>query len=941
MRANLSALLGLVIPSVVLTASGCVELPESGSAESPSFYSPQVAPTVQILSPSVGEVLTAGESWQLIGQVADPDGSRSELSATWSWNGEPICSDVVPQPDGRVFCRTTGTSGTGELALSVVDADGLSSEAILDVTVEPGPAPSISFQASDSQKIYSDSEAVFEGQISGEGPLSLSISSSVDGSGVFSIDLDDDGSFEATATLSEGEHVITATVTDGLGNTSNLGTSVYVDGPNTAPSCVVLAPDSDDRTTTGDYTSLSGVVDDDDVGPAALTVLWSSSVDGLLGQGELDPATGLVSLTTALSAGVHELTLTVYDEKGADCQDTISHVVGQPPTVSVTGPTTFLNEGDLASFAAEVTGAVPGTEVSWSVGGVSLGSSYTDLDGYSAFETTGLPSGENVVVAQVTDNNGWTGVGGWEVDVNGLPTAPELSGGGAFASDIDLVAVEVTPSIDPEGGPVLETYEWYINGARVSGQSGLTLPASETTRGDEVLLRAYGNDGFANGPAAEVSFTVENAEPTISFVSISPASPSSADPVLCNVTVADADGDAVGTEYLWVVDERLVGTGQTLQPGSYPSGSTLQCFAGAMDDYGVSTAISAGVTVRPSAPRLIGLHLNTAAADVTTRLSAEFETVDYDKDTVSVEYSWSVNGSPVGNSTELTAAHGFAAGDLVSVTVTPVDTFHRGVSSTASIVIGNAAPEAATAAFESEVTRPGDDLVCVIDSPAVDPDGDPITYSFIWMNGDEMWTGAVADTYEAGDTIEGANIEEGDRWMCVVESSDGEEARTSMAHRVVQGELVGTTFEFTAADLAGASDTCSGMEAVADGSLVAADTGMTYISLPISKEMLQDAVEVSVEVEAAACNAAEGAIGTFQWAIVDESLSGAMASGSSDLTAPSGCTCPSTGEVLDLASEVEMSDQLGEQFMVFTIDADSFGFIEDVNGNVVSVTVWK
>ena len=69
MRAIQTVRFSLLIPSVVLAAVGCADLPASKSMAVPTLYNPEIAPDATILYPSVGDALTAGETVELVGMV--------------------------------------------------------------------------------------------------------------------------------------------------------------------------------------------------------------------------------------------------------------------------------------------------------------------------------------------------------------------------------------------------------------------------------------------------------------------------------------------------------------------------------------------------------------------------------------------------------------------------------------------------------------------------------------------------------------------------------------------------------------------------------------------------------------------------------------------------------------------------------------------------------
>ncbi|HMV65210.1 MAG TPA: MopE-related protein, partial [Myxococcota bacterium] len=63
-------------------------------------------------------------------------------------------------------------------------------------------------------------------------------------------------------------------------------------------------------------------------------------------------------------------------------------------------------------------------------------------------------------------------------------------------------------------------------------------------------------------------------------------------------------------------------------------------------------------------------------------------------------------------------------------------------------------------------------LECVVATPAVDPDGDAITYVTTWYKDGVLYTGTATSTTRPGDTVPGSAITQG-TWTCSVQASDG------------------------------------------------------------------------------------------------------------------------------------------------------------------------
>jgi hypothetical protein len=141
---------------------------------------------------------------------------------------------------------------------------------------------------------------------------------------------------------------------------------------------------------------------------------------------------------------------------------------------------------------------------------------------------------------------------------------------------------------------------------------------------------------------------------------------------------------------------------------------------------------------------------------------------DLDGDPVSYEYSWSVDGVE----TEITGDTVEAGRTLMleewTVTVTPTDGKDPGPPAVASIRVGNQAPSAPGLALTPTDAIEGETLTLVIDPPAIDPDGDPITTTITWYD-DEAAVPWLQDLIE----MDGRYVDDGDEIRVVVSVTDG------------------------------------------------------------------------------------------------------------------------------------------------------------------------
>ena len=87
-----------------------------------------------------------------------------------------------------------------------------------------------------------------------------------------------------------------------------------------------------------------------------LAVTWISDKDGELSSGMADASGTYVFDTSTMSLNTHQITMTVTDEMGLQCTDTIQYSIGTPPTIILQQPyvNTLINEGDEQVFSAIV-----------------------------------------------------------------------------------------------------------------------------------------------------------------------------------------------------------------------------------------------------------------------------------------------------------------------------------------------------------------------------------------------------------------------------------------------------------------------------------------------------------------------------------------------------------------------------------------------------------
>ncbi len=274
---------------------------------------------------------------------------------------------------------------------------------------------------------------------------------------------------------------------------------------------------------------------------------------------------------------------------------------------------------------------------------------------------------------------------------NTVPTAGTATVRPAAPSTNDVVKADAAGFADSDGDALTYRYQWFRNGAAISGATSRTLDLSQPGNGDlgdniEVEIRAV-DPGGATSPAARGGRTVSgtNSTPVEGTVALAPASPKTGDTVTATPsTFRDPDGDPLTYQYRWFRNGTAISgaTSPTLnlaQAGNGDRGDAIRVDVTASDNHGAtSDAASANATVANSAPAAGTVDVKPDAPtsdDMVTATVSGFS--DADADALSYRYQWFRNGTAIGGASartlDLSQAGNGDPGDRIDVDVTALD----------------------------------------------------------------------------------------------------------------------------------------------------------------------------------------------------------------------------------------------------------------------------
>ncbi len=274
-----------------------------------------------------------------------PGSTTSEAQVTFAGHAAPadpldsVALTVAGQPvsvgsDGSFSTSVALVEGANFIALSAVDGYLLHTDVSVSVTRTstaqdagtpdaggggPPAAPTISLDAPAAGAVLSAASIAVSGSITGGTPP---LAVTVDGSAVALVG----SAFSTSIAPAEGDHTITATVTDGDGRTATAERVIHVD--RTPPLLTITSPAS--TPTLADFTpyTVQGTVSD-------------QNLDAVLVQGsQVTVAGGSFSAQVPLQLGDNDVTVLARDLAGNQTTSVVRLTVGRlAPTVTVVTPT--------------------------------------------------------------------------------------------------------------------------------------------------------------------------------------------------------------------------------------------------------------------------------------------------------------------------------------------------------------------------------------------------------------------------------------------------------------------------------------------------------------------------------------------------------------------------------------------------------------------------
>ena len=759
------------------------------------------APVIVIDTPRSDGFYYVDRPLNLRSRVSDTEDHPQDLRVFWAVeDGVGLAEGLEPDAEGVTTIERGFEIGRHVLQARVVDTHGNIGTAGVAVEVGgPNQPPDCAILSPLDGAVVPhgpDLELLAEATDPNvPGPvLAVSFSSDVDGP-LGDATPDDDGDVALTApTLSVGAHELTLVVVDDLGLDCTDRVDIVVDEP---PVAEITAPTATTPASSNLALVLGGLATDREDANEDLTVEWFSDREGLVADKAAEPSGVLDDevLPDTLVGGAHLITLEVTDSIGSTATDSVTILVNGAPNAPVAalgppGPTT------LDTLTASV--ATPANDpendpltyaYSWTIDGVPAPA----YDGLQSIPDTATSKAETwQVLIRAFDGQTYGPPGTADVIIDNTPPV----GGSATASPTlgttaTTFSLTTTGWQDVDGDPEGYLYQWVVSGAAVAGATSATfVPGTSAVAGDPLHCELTPWDGADIGPMFLSAPAFINVPAAPTAVTVTPTPGYEDTPLQAAYTGGvDPEGASTTVAYQWYRDNATI-------PPTAIAGATTAALTGAdfdhFDDVWVGVTIDDGTEVGPEVlsnvvPILNTVPAATAPAVVPAILYTETQATcatgvitDPDPDAVTWEYEWLVQPVGVIGGTVVATTAGldggaiqtgtatfFDRGDSVWCRARPHDGWDYGAwQESTHLTVANSPPLAPVVDITPDVPGVLNDLTCLATTPAIDPDGDPVSTA-------RFWTRNGQSVLQTGQTIDESLTFVNDLWTCSMNGHDG------------------------------------------------------------------------------------------------------------------------------------------------------------------------
>jgi formylglycine-generating enzyme required for sulfatase activity len=783
---------------LTMAIGGCV-------GTEPAIKTYNAAPTFQIQSHGEAHVFEEGENIQFYGIASDTNNLSEDLLVSWYSDQEMLCDWTVPDPSGVARCDVVITDSYSIISAQVVDVFQASGRDEINIIVEQGSAPLASIISPNDGDLYfqgdNASSITFIGQVNDleeeSGDLDIVWTSSLDGDLDLELTVTESGEISDSLTidnLSLGNHVLTLQATDKTGKIGSSRVEFQILPPNQRPTCEILSPSDLNIISAHETLILSGKSLDEDQLSESLNIVWKSDIDGDIGVSTADSQGDFLLPLENLSLGNHNITLSVTDQYGLECSDQVFITINVPPNISILEPTTGSrsNIGDLIYFDLLIQDEEDpfssiSTTITSSLDDV-LTTQYPDENGTISFNSAALSAGQHNISVTATDSANFSSVANIQLYINTPPDEPIIYISPVIADTTSDLQASINIPNDIDGDTVSVDIEWYKN-EQIFPNNGVSIPSSETQKGDIWTLQAIAHDGLASSSQVTQSVIIQNSLPQINSITVSSTSPALGDTLTCSVTASDVDiidqsnleisyvwedqqGDSLSTDQSIIVNQLVAVSGE------------IYCRVSVSDGSNVVTDISEPVLFPNLPPQIDSLFITGSLLN-DSLLQCTVTASDPDNNDLDYNYVWSnlTTNQILSSNTDTVQLDPSIANpmDNISCEATVLDTYGFSDSQSQIVSLNNRSPSVNLTLSPIDALV-GDIVSCI--ATAEDEDGDVVSIDILWYKQDDLGNQQILGSSEI---LSLTSVNANDQVFCEATVTDEYSISTSETQSLIVG----------------------------------------------------------------------------------------------------------------------------------------------------------
>ena len=304
-----------------------------------------------------------------------------------------------------------------------------------------------------------------------------------------------------------------------------------------------------------------------------------------------------------------------------------------------------------------------------------------------------------MIVCTVTVEDGYDGTASDSAEVVIGNTAPVIGSTTITPEEpysYDSLTCAASEISDLDLDEVTISYEWSIDG-EVQAETSDTL-AGPFSVNAVIDCQITPNDGLVDGISVGDEVTINNTDPVMDTIAISPESDIEANTLMtCEATASDLDNEALTITYAWTkADGTVLGSEAELQLDTtiVPPDDEVVCTATVTDPHGAVASLEQSGTVLNTEPVVDSAAEIAGDATTTSSLTCAASFSDLNDGTLTPTYSWTnQSGTELGTAdTYVIAASETETGDELTCTASVEDANGATASSAASVTIANTPP---------------------------------------------------------------------------------------------------------------------------------------------------------------------------------------------------------------------------------------------------------